>query len=219
MQRLEIPVSKEMTGPGFEVIRENGQVLLRPLAGHAGELLFELSGNGADLAGAEVGARFLDLRGNLAPEKTTAETRHTALGQAAGEASIEWSISRSGPYRAVWTYPQKLSWLDGDPIDRLLLWPEVLEHIDHFPPGTKKVYVRLRSTGPALDNIRLAVLAKGRPPSGRLRITQTWTEEGVMRRHVEMVPANVRVRRFQFAAGDKPQAQALVFEAVQEAIR
>ena len=145
--------------------------------------------DGRTLAGFDVGARFLDLRGNLAPEKLTAETRRTAVTSPAGPAAIEWSLTRQGPFTTLWTYPEKLEWRDGDPVDRLLLWPQVFREVRDLPAGTKRVFVRLRSAGPSIDDIRQAVLAQGKKPAGRLRVTHIWTEGGAKKQHVEIFAA------------------------------
>ncbi len=86
-------------------VSEDGQDILWPAEGRTGEVLFCLAGPKAGvLAGFDVGARFLDLRDGLAPDKLTAETRRTKLGagatvpDSARRASIEWSISPSGPF-------------------------------------------------------------------------------------------------------------------------
>ncbi len=63
----------------LELITENGQQFLRPLSGKVGQAIYALDADSATLTGFEAGARFLDLSAGLAPDKLTAETRHTSV--------------------------------------------------------------------------------------------------------------------------------------------
>lgn len=205
---------KHIENSNFEVIEEHAQSFLRPPADAEGKAVFELSANGRDLVGFDAGARFLDLHGNLAPEKLTAETRATAVTSPAGTAAIEWSLNREGPFTKLWSYPAKLEWRDGDPVDRMLMWPQAFEQIRHLPPGTKRVYVRLRSAGPSIDDIRLAVLSRGQDPRGKIRITHVWREAGSLKQHIETLGASERQRRYSIVANGKIQNEAILMEAI-----
>ncbi len=197
----------------FHVVNQNGQAFLLPAAGKTGEAVYVLEANGRSLAGFDAGARFLDLRDGLAPDKLTAETRHVGINSASGEASVEWSLSPDGPFRRLWHYPQTLQWRDGDEISRLLLWPEVFQHVGDLPADTKRVYVKFQSSGPALDKIRLAVYAKEPPPAGVIKLTQVWLENGVRREHAEQFDAATRDRTFTIRAGPQVRNQAVILAA------
>ena len=84
---------------------------------HAGEVIFEVGPDDRDLTGFDVGGRFLDLTDGIAPNKFTAEIRHVtpwpANRKGPGSASIAWSTSSDGPWKTLWTYDPKLTWLDG----------------------------------------------------------------------------------------------------------
>ena len=123
----------------------------------------------------------------MAPNKLTAETRHTSITTKDGPATISWALSTKGPFHQIWRSPDKLSWRDGQAVDRLLRWPEVFRSFDDLPAGTKRVYVRLSSAGPAIDNMRLAIYTAAPQPSGHLKIIQRWHEAGIRREHVEQV--------------------------------
>ncbi len=175
-------------------IRENGQDILWPDEGKTGEVVFELSSpDGAVLSGFDSGARFLDLRDGLAPDKFTAETRPTRLGRksatvgASPRASLDWSISPERGYASLWEYDPQLRWRDGIAVDQVLRWPEVDRRIRSLPNGTRKVYVRYRFTGMGMDNPRLAVLAAAPAASQVLEITHEWYADGQLRKHVEHI--------------------------------
>jgi hypothetical protein len=212
IQRVDIPAPLgQPASRNLDLVTENGQSLLRPLPGSPGEADYVLEADGRSLTGFDAGARFLDLAGGLAPDKLTAETRHTSAITSKGEASIVWSVSPGGPFETLWKYPSKLTWRDGNPVDRLLLWPEAFEQVRNLPGGVKRVYVKLRTSGPALDRIRLAVYAAGPPASGQLKITQVWRESGNRREHVEQVDASAKERRFHVHAGSDVQNEAVIF--------
>jgi hypothetical protein len=175
-------------------VAENGQWILWPDAGRAAEIVFELSApDGTALSGFDVGARFLDLRNGLAPDKFTAETRATSLGQessaaaSAPQASIAWSTSLSGGYSSLWDYNPVLQWKDGLPVDQVLRWPEVDRQVRSLPAGTRKVYVRYRLTGMGMDSPRLAVLSPRSGTSEVVEITHEWFSDGQKMEHVERI--------------------------------
>ena len=215
-ERVQIPALMLSTAVhGFTLNEETGQRFLIPTPRAVAETVFDLSDEGRTLTGFDAGARFLDLRGGLAPDKLTAETRRTAVTSAAGPASLDWALHREGPYQTLWSYPQELAWRDGDPIDRLLLWPEVFKQIRDLPPGTTRVYVRVRSAGPAIDDVRFAVYAARPPAVGRIRVTHRWSESGKPRERVELIPAGVRERSYTIHAGPNVHNIALTFETAQ----
>ena len=204
VERIEIPTPlSQEPAHHLKLVSEQGQQFLLPTSGHPGYMLYALDAGGRTLTGFEAGARFLNLSGGLAPDKLTAETRHTSITCANGPASLSWSTSPDGPFHELWNYPAKLEWKDHQPIDRLLLWPEVFRQVHALPSNTKRVYVKLSSAGPAIDSIRLAVYAASSAPSGHLKITQVWREAGVRREHVEQIDAATAHRRYSFNAGAK----------------
>jgi hypothetical protein len=194
----------------MERIDESGQSLLRPISQKTGEAIFALSREDRPLVGFDAGARFLELRNGLAPDKLTAETRHTAITTSPGKATISWSTSLTGPFQEIWKYDPKLRWRDGDAIDRLLQWPEVLKEVRELPAGTKQIYVKFSSAGPAIDNIRLALYSPGHGRTS-LKITQIWTEQGQRKRHVETIGAPDVSRTFTVSAGPQVQNEAVIF--------
>ncbi|MEA1997109.1 MAG: hypothetical protein U9N45_05695 [Gemmatimonadota bacterium] len=177
---------------------EDNNCLLRPgVRENMGEVIFELSSSpdNAELKKFHAGGRFI-ADGSLAPEKTTAETRETALGgsHTAGIASIAWSYTPDGPYTGLWDYdPGSVEWLDSKKETRLLRWPEVDLTVDGLTAGTSKVYLRYRLRGMALDDVRLAVFTAATAPfdrekSSRLEITHVWNNRGV--RHSRIIKIN-----------------------------
>ena len=179
---------------------EKGQGILYP-SGSAGYALYKLEATTGVLTGFDAGARFLDMPDGIAPNKLTAETRQSSVHTTEGPASVSWSLSPDGPFRELWSYTRKVDWRDGQAIDRLLRWPEVFREVRELPPGTKCVFVKFATAGPALDNIRLAMYRKAAPPAGRVELEQVWTENGVERRHIETLAATARNHDFAFAAG------------------
>jgi hypothetical protein len=214
-RRVEIPAPLEHAPVhNLEFIDEAGQGLLRPVPNQTGEAIYTLEADGDQLTGFEAGARILDLRDGLAPDKLTAETRHTAVVTQKGEVVLSCSTTPKGPFHELWRYPENLKWRDGDAIDRLLLWPEVFRQVRTLPPGTRRVYVKFLSSGPALDHVRLAVYATAPPPNGSLKITQIWREGSTRREHVELVNAKSVERRFKIAAGTGIKNEAVIMTAV-----
>ncbi len=164
---------------------------------HVGDVIFEVSANDRDLSGFDVGGRFLDLTGGIAPNKFTAEIRHVtpwpANRKGPGSASISWSTSNHGPWKTLWTYDPKLTWLDGQPIKQVLRWPEVDRSVRNLPAGTEHVYIRYQFSGLAIDHFRLASIHPENPSATQhLKITQIWEENGMQREfHKDLTDANV----------------------------
>ncbi|HZC44659.1 MAG TPA: hypothetical protein VE195_10815 [Acidobacteriaceae bacterium] len=162
-----------------------------------GDVIFEVSANDRDLSGFDVGGRFLDLTDGIAPDKFTAEIRHVtawpANRQAPGAASIAWSTGSDGPWKTLWTYNPKLTWLDGQPVKQVLRWPEVDRSVRGLPAGTRRVYVRYQFSGLAIDHFRLASIRPENPSATQhLKITQIWEENGAQHEFHKAIPnANV----------------------------
>ncbi len=199
-----------MPKDSFELTSQSGQQFLRPRNDATGEVTYDLDANGSPLTGFDAGVRFLDLRKGLAPDKLTAETRQSGIITQSGEAFMEWSLSHDGPFHQLAHYPEQLHWRDGDPIGRLLLWPEYFRTVRDLPAGTSHVFVRFRSSGPGLDSIRLAAYAHAAAPKGRLKLTQVWVENGRRREHLEQFSAATHHRQFTIVAGGKVRNQAVV---------
>ncbi len=162
--------------------RENSNGLVYPERWKKGAAVFELTApGGGELSGISAGGRFLVL-GEIAPEKTTAETRPTRLkGSPAGAAArLEWALSPAGPWRELWEYKAPAKWRDGHSENRLLAWPEVDRSVE-LPAGTKTAYVRYSLDGMALDDIRLASSSPADGPGGALVITHRWRSRNVPR--------------------------------------
>ncbi len=217
--RHSIPVREDQLSrsawrsAGTRYVAESGQGFLVPLAERSAAIIFELAApGGAALTGFDAGGRFLDIRGGLAPDKFSGEPRKTAVRIAgAPAASLDWSLAPDRDFKPLWNWDEDLKWRDGDRIDRVLRWPEFDVTVSELPPGTKKVYVRYRFGGLALDSIRLSV--RSRAPSSRspVEITHVWREGGQARRHVERIaPANTE-RRYLVEAGP---SRSLTNEAV-----
>lgn len=158
------------------------------------DVIFKITAKkGEDLSGFDVGGRFLDLRQGIAPNKFTAEIRKVTPWPAnekdPGTASIAWSTSSNGPWTTLWTYNPKLTWLDGQPIDQVLRWPEVDRSVRDLPHGTDSVYVRYQFQGLAADKFRLASVHPEDPSaSHRLKITQIWEENGKQQEFHKDIP-------------------------------
>jgi hypothetical protein len=191
-----------------------------------GELLFEVpAGDGRSLTGFDVGGRFLDLRDGLAPDKFTAEVRKVAPWPAknapAPAASISWALTAEGPYKPVWTYDPKLTWKDGQTIDRTLRWPEVDRHVGNLPSGTRRVYVRYQVRGMAIDDFRLAAISPAAPSSSTLQVTHMWRENNQERKHVQLIdnPALARTYMVQTSATGNITNEAVVLECMERVTR
>ncbi len=199
-QRRELPVPlDEISQVALRVVHaqcviEEGQTVLWPDEDKTAEIVFELSApEGSALSGFDAGARFLDLRDGLAPDKTTAEVRKTRLGfkpsreTAKPYASLAWSSSPDDGYRILWEYGKENPWKDGKTVEQMLRWPEVDRQVRSLPPGSKKIYVRYQLRGMGLDSPRLAIALPGSQQSKTLEITHQWLADGVRRQHVERI--------------------------------
>ena len=124
------------------------------------------------------GGRFLDIWDGLAPDKLTAEVRKLQLKLEGATdvprlGRLEWSASLDAPFQSLWTYHPPTDWKYGQPIDRVLLWPEVDRGVTRLPVDCRRVFVRYRLQGNmALDSVRLAVTSAGSPKSSQLQITR-----------------------------------------------
>ncbi len=183
-----------------KVVNEGGQMFVWPSNGQTASVLFELSSvDGAQLEGFDAGARFLDLRDGLAPDKFTAETRSSALADRPAEdaqASLAWSTSPLGPFRHLWEYDPKLRWKDGEEIRNLLRWPEVDRSIRALPPGTKRVFVRYSFSNMGLDSLRMATHTRVVSRSQALDITHAWLEDRVRREHHQRIDQPWQARTY-----------------------
>ena len=189
-----------------------GQGYFANLNAGPGNLVFALEApDGGEINGFDVGGRFLDLSDGLAPDKFTAELRKVTPWPVGPDpqqsASIAWSESVSGPYRALWTFDPKLEWKDGDPIDRTLRWPEVDRQLRDLPKGTRRVYVRYQMQGLAVDALRMATIRSGLISASPLRITHLWKENGTQRQQVEDIGPHRTHARYRIKT--KPDAAVL----------
>jgi hypothetical protein len=173
-------------------IDEGGQRYLLPKTEGPMELVFALDAD----AGFDAGARFLDLRDGIAPDKFTAETRKVQPYIAERvSGSIAWSTDPDGPWQPLWDYAAPRE------TDRVLRWPEVDRSVRELPAGAKKVYIRYRAEGLAIDTLRLASLTRGKPGNEPLQITHVWREAGRERRHVERITDPTRNWTYAVDAG------------------
>ncbi len=198
---------------------EEGQGMLVPESPGAAEAVFEVSlPGGGEMSGFYAGGRFLELSGGLAPDKLTAEVRKTAVDpNPAGRrplASLEWSLEPEGEYRTLWRYRREPQWLDGKPVDRLLRWPEVDREVKALPEGTRRVYVRYRFDGMALDDIRLAAVSADRRSSSKLLVTHVWEEDGRRRHYTARLDPNGGEQRYRIRVrpGATVRNRAVIFE-------
>ena len=170
-----------------EYMSQGGEGYLINSISKGGEVIFDVSAkDGGELSGFDAGARFLDIRQGIAPSKFTAETRKVAPWPAnangPGTASISWATERSGPWIVLWSYDPKLTWLDGQPIQQVLRWPEVDRKLRNLSKGTRHVYVRYQIQGMALDTVRLAAISPIPPTASQhLEIIHVWEENGKQR--------------------------------------
>jgi hypothetical protein len=198
---------QDLQSSNLRVLTEKGQTLLCP-GSDGGEKMVELDAT----SGFDFGARFIEIRNGLAPDKLTAEVRTTAAGDRSGTASIDWSTSPAGPWRKGWTLPSPAPSLDGETIERVLRWPEANVSVRSLPKGTQKVYVRIRTSGPCVDNVRSAVWEAGDAPAGKLRVTHAWTEGGVRREHGELISATEQSRDYKIKTMTAPRNESVTFE-------
>ena len=224
--RIELPVGADRLTlfaaktVNFRYSGAKGQGFVINEKSSPGEVVFAVAAeDGADLTGFDAGGRFLDLSGGLAPDKLTAEVRRVepwpAKSAPPQAASISWSTSLSGPYRPLWTYDPHLTWKDGQPIGHTLRWPEVDRHVRGLPAGTRRVFVRYRIQGIAIDDFRLAAIR----PSGRaatpIEITHLWRDEGVERSYIQHVEPSVTSLKYaiDLPAGRSVANEALILES------
>ena len=204
------------------VIDESGQKVLWPTGGKAAAVVFELAApDGSPLTGFDAGARFLDLRNGLAPDKLTAETRSSALAgrkDADAGASLAWSTSPSGPFRDLWEYDPKMAWKDREEVRNLLRWPEVDRRVQELPPDTTKVFVRYGLRNMGLDSLRMAVYASASSRSQSLEITHVWLENGIRKEHRQKIDRPWQARKYRIDTGPRrePVNRALIFSCPRE---
>jgi hypothetical protein len=220
--RIEIPVRADTLDRFASKIEHarysgsNGQGYVINQGSMPGEITFALAApDGHELTAFDAGGRFLDLRDGLAPDKLTAEVRKVtpwpSKNAPAPAAQLAWAANPNGPYQELWTYNPKLSWKDGQPIDRILRWPEVDKHIGRLPPGTKKVYVRYMISGMAIDDFRLATINSPNQSSSSARVTQVWKENGILKSHAEPISAGIKEHEFSI---DIPESTTVENEAI-----
>lgn len=201
------------TGARYAAEMQQGMIV--PEERKTAEVIFELAPpDGSPLLGVDVGGRFVDLRDGLAPEKRTAETRKTSYAlrpDVPAAASLEWAVSPDGPYTKLWSYDPNVQWRDGKPVAQLLRWPEVDRTVRDLPPGTRKVYVRYRLEGVALDDARLAVIAAPAAKSSPLEAIHVWFDGAAERSHVERIANPAEPHPYTVTmSGSKPQNYALI---------
>ena len=198
----------ERSGQGF-IVNEQGS---------AGEVIFALTDpEGLAVSGFDVGARFLDLRNGLAPDKFTAEVRKVepwpAPASTPVRASLSWSTKADGPWQTLWTYDDHLKWLDGQAIDRTLRWPEVDRSVRGLPRGTRRVYVRYAIDGMAIDSLRMAVIREVAPSPSVLRVTHVWNDNGQDKEFTQVIPGGSVAQQYVVnLSGDTISNEALIME-------
>jgi hypothetical protein len=225
VQRRSVPVRLDALSrqaarvSGIAYREEQGQGFLLASSPAQGELIFELKNpDGSPLSGFEAGGRFLDIRDGQAPDKLTAEVRRLQLEfEGATDAPrlgrLEWSASLDGPFQSLWTYLPPTVWKDGQPIDRVLLWPEVDHCVTRLPADCRRVFVRYRLQGSmALDSVRLAVTSPGRAKPSQLQITHTWETATGTRSHSERISDPTRNHAYAVeVSGGAVSNQAVIF--------
>jgi len=217
--RLEAVTRQAVRVSGVAYREEQGQGFLLASSSAQGEVIFELRNpDGSPLNGFEAGGRFLDIRDGLAPDKLTAEVRRLQLKldgatDAPRLGRLEWSTSLDGPYQSLWTYRPPTDWKDGQPIDRVLLWPEVDRGVTRLPADCGRVFVRYRLQGNiALDSLRLAVTSPGSPKASQLQITHTWETATGARSHSERMSDPTRNHAYTVeVSGADVSNQAVIF--------
>jgi hypothetical protein len=198
-------------------VLEKGQGILWPNGAIAAQIVYELSApDGVPLSGFDAGARFLDLRDHLAPDKFTAETRPTVLGRKpSGDpgASMAWSLSPGTGYQILWEYNPNFVLKDGAPISQALRWPEVDRQVRSLPAGTRKIYVRYTLKEMGMDSPRLAVISPRRDTPSGLEIIHEWTVDGRAGKHVERIEDGRIGRSYvvNIPAGGKVSNRAVTF--------
>jgi hypothetical protein len=182
-------------------VAEHAQGFLAPQDNQPADIVVELAAPGGRLlSGFDAGGRFLDIRHGEAPDKLTAEVRRTAyeadMQADKRSASLAWSLAPDGPFTELWHYDAELKWKDGVPIDRTLRWPEVFREVHGLPGGARRVYVRYRLHGMALDSLRLAAISPEEQNSPMLEVTHLWHEGRVAHSHVEHIAEPWRERQY-----------------------
>jgi len=182
-------------------VAEQAQGFLAPRDGQPAEIVVELAAPaGTVLGGFDAGGRFLDIRRSEAPDKFTAEVRKTAYENDVPPdkrtASLAWSLTPDGPFTELWHYDAELKWKDGMPIDRTLRWPEVFREVRGLPTGARRVYVRYRLQGMALDSLRLASISAEEQKAQMLEVTHLWHEGSEAHSHVERITEPWRERDY-----------------------
>ena len=195
--RITLPVQVErlsaqaLRAEAVQCVTERGQGILWPNGSKTAEIVYELSASdGSPISGFDAGARFLDIRDNLAPDKFTAETRPTVLGKGSSRdpsASMSWSLSPDTGYQSLWEYSPRYIPKDGLAIRQALLWPEVDRQVRSVPSGTRKIYIRYRLKDMGMDSPRLAAISPRESTPSSLEITHEWTIDGRTSRHVERI--------------------------------
>lgn len=203
-------------------VTSDGQAYLANAADGPGEVVFEVkAADEGGISSFDAGARFLDVRDGLAPDKFTAEVRKVPAWPSADEtqsASISWSEAIDGPYRTLWTYKPQLKWKDGELIDRTLRWPEVDRQVRNLPKRLRRVYVRYRIQGLAMDTPRLTAVRAGMHSRSPLLITHVWAENGRRRQRVERVGVGVARKNYEIEipVGVAAMNEALILESLAE---
>ncbi len=187
-------------------VAEKSQGFLAAKNAEAAEIILELEApSDATISGFEAGGRFLDIRSGEAPDKFTAEVRKTTyqpeVPPERREASLGWAVTAQGSYTELWHYDPDLKWKDAIPIDRTLRWPEVFRQVRSLPNDTRRVYVRYRLKGMALDDLRMAVISPEERKSPLLEITHLWHEGGQARSYVERIAEPWREHHYSVPAG------------------
>jgi hypothetical protein len=191
-------------------VAEQAQGFLAPQDSQPAEIVVELTAPaGRVVSGLDAGGRFLDIRHGEAPDKLTAEVRRTAYETVVPAdkrtASLAWSLTPGGPYTELWHYDPDLKWKDGVAIDRTLRWPEVFREVRGLPVCTRRVYVRYRLYGMALDSLRLVAISAEEYRSPVLEVTHLWHEGSAGRSHVERIAEPWRERQYSVRTGTAAQ--------------
>jgi hypothetical protein len=224
-QRTELPIRVDQyqrfakSTMNTEKVTDHGQSFIRNQAHGPATVIFSVEAPGSEeLAGFDAGGRFLDLRDGLAPDKLTAEVRRIAPWPAktadVPAASISWSTGLGGPWQPIWTYNPKLTWKDGDAIDRTLRWPEVQKQVRSIPAGVRRIYVRYSFQSMAIDDFRLAYVRSNLRPASPVIVTHVWKENGTERRHIEQIPPDQLPKSYHLKIPDRAQIanEALIME-------
>ncbi len=177
----------------FKYVSEDDQGFLRPDDNQQRTIIFKITapGNGF-IQRLQVGGRFLKLE-KIAPDKLTAEIRKTRSGfnyeNDNYQALIFVSENDSLSFKKIWEFDKKMAWKNNEPIKQFLRWPEVDRTI-RFSVPVKTCYVKYQVQNIALDKIRFNVFYKRSQPammSQEMLITHVWQENGVEKRHTEIV--------------------------------